>query len=686
MSSVNVTVETSTDNQIIEVSYDGHETVQPPLTLSEHLAKQATKINFDEVDAEDEEGANGEANTGDPPEGAEDVGSSDSSEDEEGGAATVWPWESTRNKLRDALTELSVLADVISVATKPCGVDPQGNPRRYMYLDGPSQVQKEEPNPMVTFLAKKKSLEAPSKILLQGAENLKKCLQQDPKDSNQKTPDFHLELLKLRQNWRLKKVSHTILGDLSYRTAGSHFKQSGVFEVVKADSMVSAPNASSSSAPTPSAENKAPESSLRVNVPSDLEGVAYIQVIIQKEQDLLSQATLTNPADHPSNNNGGSGREQDTFWQKKLEDAQNVLFCKELFSQLAKEAIQLQAPIPHMVVGNQITASLFPDIQLLITLCHSTPPPKLGASLGGCEKMEHPPTPSHAAELHSHVLEHSLYQLLRTQHQKNIDPDQVGLSTAPVGISKRRRMAGPSAASRKDLLEMAESETLLEQIIRQAQHILLRQRVAFVLDTMARDLKDPLISCHWGTITSPQKTSVKVCITTSGYDAIISTKLVIHVGEKEITVICKDGRVLHFSHEPQELRDFILCQIAQHQINGVQALAKCTGWQMLSSSTYQLGCGVVEPLGNAVGCLIGSPSGDKFIAVRHGSHGPTTGVTVYVSSAPCKDFFVGSVVKDKRWENLPESFTELRLDKMDGKNLLTKLELLMAAMSASTMG
>ena len=71
-------------------------------------------------------------------------------------------------------------------------------------------------------------------------------------------------------------------------------------------------------------------------------------------------------------------------------------------------------------------------------------------------------------------------------------------------------------------------------------------------------------------------------------------------GEKEITVICKDGRVLHFSHEPQELRDFILCQIAQHQINGVQALAKCTGWQMLSSSTYQLGCGVVEPLGNAV--------------------------------------------------------------------------------------
>jgi hypothetical protein len=43
---------------------------------------------------------------------------------------------------------------------------------------------------------------------------------------------------------------------------------------------------------------------------------------------------------------------------------QNAIFCRELFAQLAKEAIMLQSPIPHMVVGNQITASLFPDIQV----------------------------------------------------------------------------------------------------------------------------------------------------------------------------------------------------------------------------------------------------------------------------------------------------------------------------------
>jgi mediator of RNA polymerase II transcription subunit 17 len=49
-------------------------------------------------------------------------------------------------------------------------------------------------------------------------------------------------------------------------------------------------------------------------------------------------------------------------WQQKLEAAQNVLFCKELFNQLAKEAVQLQAPIPHMVVGNQIMATVSSSI------------------------------------------------------------------------------------------------------------------------------------------------------------------------------------------------------------------------------------------------------------------------------------------------------------------------------------
>jgi len=115
------------------------------------------------------------------------------------------------------------------------------------------------------------------------------------------------------------------------------------------------------------------------------------------------------------------------------------------------------------------------------------------------------------------------------------------------------------------------------------------------------------------------------------------------------------------------------------QINGVQSLAKCTGWQVLSSSIHHLGCGQVEPLGNATGCLLANPNGDKFIAVRHS---PQSGLaSVFIASAPKKDFFATTVIRNLKWSNLPDSFQEVNLDKLDGKNLLNKIELLMAALT-----
>eukprot|EP00094_Tigriopus_californicus_P001926 TCALIF_01855-PA protein Name:"Similar to MED17 Mediator of RNA polymerase II transcription subunit 17 (Drosophila melanogaster)" AED:0.03 eAED:0.03 QI:5/1/0/1/1/0.5/2/0/757 len=677
MANVAVTVETSGENQVVEVGYDGQEILAPPLTLAEHLAKQASKIDFEDPRDREEGLLRGDgSDDGDDLKDA-DLTEADETEDEDESddpkSSATWPWEPVRNKLRDALTEMSVLADVITVATKECGKDPvTGNPKRYMVLDGPVQLEQGEgtgPRPYVSLLAKKKSLDGPAKILLAGAEHLK-TLQSENKN-NRTAQDFHFELLRLRQNWRLKKVLNTILGDLSYRTAGSQFKQSGVFEVVKSDENGpegSAPPGAAATTPSGGHEDGskggAQKSALKVNVPSDLEGIAYIQVTIQTSQNEPEQLLSANLSDF-----GAFGANPpEMHWQKKLEAAQNVLFCKELFSQLAKEAIQLQAPIPHMVVGNQISASLFTDIQLIISLCHSTGSEKKGPARAIQSQL-----------VHSHVLEHSLHQLLRLQHSRNINPDAPALSSAPIGISKRRRLAGPRAADRQSLIEMATQPTLLEQIIQQAQHVVLRLRTMFVLDTMARELKDPLISCHLGTLSSPIRTSVKVSIVTSGYDSILRTPLVIHVGEKQLTVVCKDGRVLHFSHEPQEFRDFIFCQISQHQINGVQALAKCMGWHVLSSSN-NLGCGSVEPMGGATGCLLSNPAGDRFIAIRHI---PPPQTSVWVSSAPCKDFYPGGVVKDRKWEKLPDSFQELRLDKMDGKNLLNKLELLMASLSGN---
>lgn len=309
-----------------------------------------------------------------------DKKSDDESKDPATFQSNLWPWDSVRNKLRDALTEVCVLSDVLAIAKE----------KRYMVLD-PVPQEPLDTKPIVQVYARKKALSNAANVLLTGAERLRNS--HSEQRNNRNVSDFHIELLRLRQNWRLKKVSNTIIGDLSYRTAGSKFSHSGMFEVTKAEDE---PVSSGSPPPSPSGQLALPcpktNSALRVNVPSELQGVAYIKVITQKDQEDLCTASV---------NLLGSGpniTHQIGIWQKTLEYAQNVLFCKELFNQLAREAVQLQAPIPHVVVGNQIRATLLPGIQLIISLCHTT---ALDSANSG------------PINDHDHVLEHSLHQLLR---------------------------------------------------------------------------------------------------------------------------------------------------------------------------------------------------------------------------------------------------------------------------------
>lgn len=59
------------------------------------------------------------------------------------------------------------------------------------------------------------ALVSASAILNNGFERLKRAQETMTRRPN---PDFHVELMRLRQNWRLKKVGKSILGDLSYKS------------------------------------------------------------------------------------------------------------------------------------------------------------------------------------------------------------------------------------------------------------------------------------------------------------------------------------------------------------------------------------------------------------------------------------------------------------------------------------
>uniref|UniRef100_A0A8C5HIL8 Cofactor required for Sp1 transcriptional activation subunit 6 n=1 Tax=Gouania willdenowi TaxID=441366 RepID=A0A8C5HIL8_GOUWI len=250
---VRVSIESSCEKQVQEVSLDGTETYVPPLSMSQNLAKLAQRIDFSQGSDSEDDGAEGEPR--DREWGKQET------EEEEGTLKfqpSLWPWDSVRNNLRSALTEMCVLYDVLSVVKE----------KKYMALDPVSQDPTATPQ-VFQLISKKKSLATAAQLLLKGAEKLSKSVAENQENRRQR--DFNSELLRLRSQWKLRKVGDKILGDLSYRSAGSLFPHHGTFEVIKNTDI--------------DLDKKTPEDycPLNVQIPSDLEGSAYIKVSIQKQ-------------------------------------------------------------------------------------------------------------------------------------------------------------------------------------------------------------------------------------------------------------------------------------------------------------------------------------------------------------------------------------------------------------------
>uniref|UniRef100_A0A2I3MSM1 Mediator of RNA polymerase II transcription subunit 17 n=5 Tax=Cercopithecinae TaxID=9528 RepID=A0A2I3MSM1_PAPAN len=595
---VRISIESACEKQVHEVGLDGTETYLPPLSMSQNLARLAQRIDFSQGSgSEEEEAAGTEGDAQDWP----GAGSSADQDDEEGVVKfqpSLWPWDSVRNNLRSALTEMCVLYDVLSIVRD----------KKFMTLDPVSQdalPPKQNPQTL-QLISKKKSLAGAAQILLKGAERLTKSVTENQENKLQR--DFNSELLRLRQHWKLRKVGDKILGDLSYRSAGSLFPHHGTFEVIKNTDL--------------DLDKKIPEDycPLDVQIPSDLEGSAYIKVSIQKQAPDIGDLGTVNLFKRPL----PKSKPGSPHWQTKLEAAQNVLLCKEIFAQLSREAVQIKSQIPHIVVKNQIISQPFPNLQLSISLCHSS----------NDKKSQKSTTEKQCPEDHLYVLEHNLHLLIREFHKQTLSSIMMPHpASAPFG-HKRMRLSGPQAFDKNEINSLQSSEGLLEKIIKQAKHIFLRSR---------------------------------------------SIQLQLNIGVEQIRVVHRDGRVITLSYQEQELQDFLLSQMSQHQVHAVQQLAKVMGWQVLSFSNH-VGLGPIESIGNASAITVASPSGDYAISVRNG---PESGSKIMVQFPrnQCKDLPKSDVLQDNKWSHLRGPFKEVQWNKMEGRNFVYKMELLMSALS-----
>ncbi|MEJ1272758.1 mediator complex subunit 17 [Cricetulus griseus] len=487
---VRISIESACEKQVQEVGLDGTETYLQPLSMSQNLARLAQRIDFSQGSGSEEDEAAG------PDGDAQDWAGAGAEQDDEEGLVkfqpSLWPWDSVRNNLRSALTEMCVLYDVLSIVRD----------KKFMTLDPVSQdalPPKQSPQTL-QLISKKKSLAGAAQILLKGAERLTKSVTENQENKLQR--DFNSELLRLRQHWKLRKVGDKILGDLSYRSAGSLFPHHGTFEVIKNTDI--------------DLDKKIPEDycPLDVQIPSDLEGSAYIKVSIQKQAPDIGDLGTVN-----------------------------------LFKR----------PLPKSK----------PGLQLSISLCHSS----------NDKKSQKCATEKPGPEDHLYVLEHNLHLLIR-------------------------------------------------------------------------------------------ETRVCVCR---------SIQLQLNIGVEQVRVVHRDGRVITLSHQEQELQDFLLSQMSQHQVHAVQQLAKVMGWQVLSFSNH-VGLGPIESIGNASAITVASPSGDYAISVRNG---PESGSKIMVQFPrnQCKDLPKSDVLQDSKWSHLRGPFKEVQWNKMEGRNFVYKMELLMSALS-----
>lgn len=660
---VPIRIEPTDEYKIQEITYDGQEKYIPPLSMSENLSQLIQKIDFNQPIEELREEL----------QGSEDGPTAEAKNMQ---AGSSWPFDSMRSKLRLALTEICVLHDVLIIAKE----------RKYMVFDtvNPKQVDQRQ---IVGLLGKKMALADAARVLIDGASTLRGSKGIDrslggpgtmenwtPSKSSLDESNFYDELIEMRKNWRLKSIGNTIMGDLSFfRPVGHRFMMGTSFKVIKT---------------TPEMKNPANQA-ITVEVPKDLDGQAHIQVSIIKNDD-ISLVDLSTSAHGRSYEVQKSGT-----WQEKLESAQNVLFCKELFSHLAQQTVQHQFTIPTTVTGNQIILALFPDIKLYITLVHRTPHTRCSKEKSeGMIKLE---------KEHKPVLEHSLHQMLRDFYASFIRKKQ--------GRDVPREV-GPCAIDKQTLFEMSRQESSLDKVVQQAQHLIMRQQTMEVIDSFAARIKDPMIISHWFCLNSPTTSIARVDIVSHNNEVLGRSHMLIYIGTRQLRVITRDCKNLVLGYEADELKHLLIWQSCLHQFIASDKLSKLFGWYTLILN-YSVNVTRRDHTSTAFSLVVCSSNCRHLISIKSG---PQFGLVVSVAQfkepttvtglmkgfngfPDCRHItadgdentiesilsanFNGSA-NDRhlsKLQDLVDNFREIEWNKMQGKDFLTKLELLMAALT-----
>lgn len=613
---VYLAIEGNKESFIQEIALNGQETWIQPMSMSEKFTRSTQRIDFFK----------------------ELEGSTEAQE-----AAPVKPepkdnpWDAVRKNIVDALTEVRVLHDVLAVLNhNPAAVPQQPGPppQKILHLAGVQSSSPAGSDQMKasSIMAKKKAFEIAARVITDGAKRLER---------SERQPDFHQELQNLRQHYRLRRKGEKILGDLSYRTAGSTYPALGEFEVLR-DADCSRENCP-----------------LTVRLPHELQSMAWLSIRIVHcgPSDSLkvesSQETTVSTYHHVI-----SSKEKTKGYLEELKQAQNSLFTRELFSQLCREVSAYRPIVPIYMIGDTITTQIFPDTKLVLELCRK--PFKAGD-----------PKPfDKSSDRRWFCLEQHLTKLLRVQHSKAKSFPAPHPTIATMGMTKKQRTAATKPYNRSRIERMVKTVPMIQKIIEAAKHAELLRRVEEELDQIAKETAEPNIHVHWPVVQNPVHTSIKIHFSVAGYEMCTKQfgmhSMLLNVAVNGCSAVQRDGNIVELGSCTAELRRLIEGELLSMQIACLAGLVRIIDWTVLSSRR-----------------------GAILIAPPIASEGQTGRVVVRTENRQLRVFIESKrdsttpsdIITDEKWQLLHSNeWHEIEWEKLAGANFVGKMDLMLSCL------
>ena len=551
MSAVKISVERLLEQEVDEISRSGEEKYIKPFTFSEQLTHFAGKIDFhegDEIQPSDKDEETDET---------EKINNDDLKQNNQ------WPWEAVHTKLRIALSEVCVMLDVLQSLNK----------KKYLVLD--PITQNPEPNKQtVQMLDKRKLLARAGAIIAKGASSLStKKDKSEPIIVEESDNEYFMQLMQLRQYWRVKKTGHQIIGDLSYRTAGSNFWHQGLFEVKPDHDNVNGSG-----------------KTLSVNISPDLTQKSDIVVEVIDKNNLCPShiySTCTTP---------NFNIESMCDWKHTLKMAQQHLFNKEIFSRLSNDAFQ-ESFAGVEVLNSKITCKVLDDAEVIIS-----------HKVGECSS-DKPFSINNDCET-ANDLKLILSNLLQRYHKKNSKWYTPYPSTSNYYQKQVRSSSYNNLLNRK---AMPKQNSMLKDFLDEVKHKIWLSRAKSFLDAKVKSIYDPSLMFHWNVLSSRLQSSVMIYIITKANTEPVKTTFLLSLDVQGFHLRFDDATYIDLLFDIKSLDLIIESKISNHLLNVAKQLSIHHDWYVTQSNLKFLTLNEdVEQFPNN-GIIVSSPKNTKRI-------------------------------------------------------------------------